>query len=45
MARAIISQALEQPILFLALFLFDGLARGAPKQMFVSKSQVSIELI
>jgi hypothetical protein len=30
---------------FLALFLFDGLARGAAKQMFVSKSQVAIELI
>jgi hypothetical protein len=30
---------------FMALFCLDGLARGAPKQMFVSTSQVFIALI
>jgi len=36
---------LSGPLSFLALFWFDGLARGEGKQMFVSKSQVFIELI
>jgi hypothetical protein len=36
---------LSGPFSFLALFLFDGLARGERKQKFVSKSQVFIALI
>jgi hypothetical protein len=36
---------LSGPFSFLALFWFDGFARGERKQMFVSKSQVFIELI
>jgi hypothetical protein len=31
------NRRLFRPFAFLALFWFDGLARGAPKQMFVSK--------
>jgi hypothetical protein len=36
---------LSGPFSFLALFWFDGLARGERKQMFVSKSQFFTALI